>query len=136
MAQLISGSTKAEKDLEVGSTWNNTHGFQHYYPDKIHSTASQKGYIENDLVNAGGAEAITRGDTNSWKSPGPPPDGGWAAWTQAIMSHLVVFSTWGYISSFGVFQTYYVTALHRAPSDISWIGSLQTFLLFFIGAFS
>jgi len=38
--------------------------------------------------------------------PGPPPDGGFDAWTQALLSHLIVFNTWGYINSFGVFQTY------------------------------
>jgi MFS family permease len=73
---------------------------------------------------------------SSWKDPGPPPDGGLVAWTQAIMAHLVVFNTWGYINSFGVFQTYYVDALRRPPSDISWVGSIQIFLVFFIGTFS
>lgn len=48
-------------------------------------------------------------------------------------AHLVIMNTWGFINSFGVFQTYYVTALARPPSDISWIGSVQIFLLFFIG---
>lgn len=47
-----------------------------------------------------------------------------------------MMSTWGFINSFGVFQTYYVTALNRAPGDISWVGSIQIFLLFFIGTFS
>jgi MFS family permease len=45
-------------------------------------------------------------------------------------------NTWGFINSFGVFQTYYVTALDRSPSDISWVGSIQVFLLFFIGTFT
>jgi MFS family permease len=45
-------------------------------------------------------------------------------------------NTWGFINSFGVFQTYYVTALSRPPSDISWVGSIQVFLLFFIGTFT
>jgi MFS family permease len=45
-------------------------------------------------------------------------------------------NTWGFINSFGVFQTYYVTALGRSPSDISWVGSIQVFLLFFIGTFT
>jgi hypothetical protein len=67
---------------------------------------------------------------------GPPPDGGVVAWTQVLGGHLVIFCTWGYISSFGVFQTYYTDALNRPPSDISWIGSIQIWLLFFIGAFS
>ncbi|KAI4200556.1 MAG: hypothetical protein LQ346_002355 [Caloplaca aetnensis] len=73
---------------------------------------------------------------SSYVDPGPPPDGGIEAWTQALVGHLVVFNTWGYINSFGVFQTYYVTALGHPPSDISWIGSVQIFLLFFVGTFS
>lgn len=68
--------------------------------------------------------------------PGPPPDGGLQAWTQALMGHLVVFNTWGYINSFGVFQTYYVNALNQTPSAISWVGSIQIFLLFAIGSVS
>ncbi|KAH7327816.1 major facilitator superfamily domain-containing protein [Stachybotrys elegans] len=48
-------------------------------------------------------------------------------------SHLVVMNTWGWINSFGVFQAYYADTLGRPPSDISWIGSLATFLLFFVG---
>lgn len=68
--------------------------------------------------------------------PGPPPDGGLQAWTQALMGHLVVFNTWGYINSFGVFQTYYVSALNQTPSAISWLGSIQIFLLFAIGSVS
>ena len=67
---------------------------------------------------------------------GPPPDGGLVAWTQAIVAHLVIFNTWGYINSFGVFQTYYVATLGHSPSDISWVGSVHIFLLFFIGTFS
>ncbi len=68
--------------------------------------------------------------------PGPPPDRGLTAWAQALCGHLIVCNTWGYISSFGVFQTYYVGALGHPPSDISWVGSVQIFLLFFIGTFS
>ena len=73
---------------------------------------------------------------SSYVDPGPPPDGGLTAWTQAMMGHLVVFNTWGYINCFGVFQTYYSSTLNHSPSDISWIGSTQVFLLFFIGTFS
>ncbi|UKZ59189.1 uncharacterized protein TrAtP1_000507 [Trichoderma atroviride] len=65
--------------------------------------------------------------------PGPPPDGGKRAWAQVIAGHMIVLNTWGYISSFGVFQTFYTSMLDRSPSDISWIGSVQIFLLFFIG---
>lgn len=39
-------------------------------------------------------------------------------------------------SSFGVFQTYYISTLNESASAISWVGSVQVFLLFFIGTFS
>ncbi|PGH12584.1 hypothetical protein AJ79_04205 [Helicocarpus griseus UAMH5409] len=73
---------------------------------------------------------------DSGRDPGPPPDGGFTAWFQAALSHLVICNTWGYINSFGVFQQYYTGSLNRPPSDISWVGSMQIFLLFFIGTFS
>ncbi|KAJ5667959.1 uncharacterized protein N7477_006529 [Penicillium maclennaniae] len=72
----------------------------------------------------------------SGKEIGPPPDGGFQAWLQVALGHMIIFNTWGYINSFGVFQTYYTTRLDRSPSDISWVGSIQIFLLFFIGTFS
>ncbi|EKG09051.1 hypothetical protein MPH_13961 [Macrophomina phaseolina MS6] len=39
----------------------------------------------------------------------------------------------GVFVSFGVFQSYYITTLHREPSEIAWIGSFEIFLLFFLG---
>ncbi|KAH7127592.1 riboflavin transporter MCH5 [Dactylonectria macrodidyma] len=63
----------------------------------------------------------------------PPPDGGWAAWAICFAGHLVIMNTWGFIVSFGVFQPYYAEMLDAPPSDISWIGSLQVFLIFFGG---
>lgn len=66
----------------------------------------------------------------------PPPDSGLLAWTQVLAGHLIVFNTWGYINSFGIFQAYYSTSLARSPSEISWVGSIQILLVFLIGAFS
>ncbi|OJJ07189.1 hypothetical protein ASPVEDRAFT_155085 [Aspergillus versicolor CBS 583.65] len=66
----------------------------------------------------------------------PPPDGGFHAWSQIIWAHFTVCNTWGYITAFGVFQTYYSQALDETPSTISWIGSIQCFLLFSVGVFS
>lgn len=40
------------------------------------------------------------------------------------------------IISFGIFQTYYVSTLHQARSDIAWVGSIAVFLLFFMGIIS
>ena len=107
----------------------------------IRSLQQEVEELRKDVSNTvGTGEALVRSVTgrskSSWKDPGPPPDGGLLAWTQAIMGHLVIFNTWGYIASFGVFQTYYSTTLGHPPSDISWVGSVQIFLLFFVGTFS
>ncbi|KAH9913285.1 major facilitator superfamily domain-containing protein [Fomitopsis serialis] len=61
------------------------------------------------------------------------PDGGSRAWCATIGGALVSFCTFGYASSFGVYQDYYVLAGTSTSSNISWIGSLQLFLIFFVG---
>ncbi|KAH7165791.1 major facilitator superfamily transporter [Dactylonectria macrodidyma] len=66
----------------------------------------------------------------------PPPDGGFIAWMVVFSTFLVTMDTWGVVNSFGVFQPYYQDMLQRPPEDISWIGSFEVFLLFFIGTFS
>ncbi|KAL5116316.1 hypothetical protein ACEQ8H_005774 [Pleosporales sp. CAS-2024a] len=81
------------------------------------------------------AKVLSRLSTSpSHASAGPPPDGGTKAWIQVFCAHLTIFTTFGFFSSFGVYQTYYETRLGLAPSTISWIGSIQVFLLFGIGA--
>lgn len=79
---------------------------------------------------------LSRTTSKSSFNPGPPPDGGLRAWVTVASGHLVIMNTWGYINSFGVFQTYYATELGLPPATISWIGSIQVFLLFFIGTFT
>ncbi|KAK5172835.1 uncharacterized protein LTR77_002955 [Saxophila tyrrhenica] len=76
--------------------------------------------------------------------PGPPPgteltickDGGVKAWTQVAMGWIVIVTTWGYLNSFGVFQTYYTSELAIDQSTVSWIGSIQLWLIFIISTFS
>ena len=89
-------------------------------------------------------------------SPPSPPNGGSLAWLQVAGSFFLWFNTWGksrrpsrahrcmwvsgrltpyrytgFVNAFGVYQTYYELDLLRGftASDISWIGSLQVFLL-------
>jgi uncharacterized membrane protein YoaK (UPF0700 family) len=40
------------------------------------------------------------------------------------------------VNAYGAFQTYYTLTLDESPSTISWIGTVQNFLTFVIGAFS
>ncbi|KAI6088271.1 MFS general substrate transporter [Hypoxylon rubiginosum] len=79
---------------------------------------------------------LSRISTKSSWNPGPPPDGGRVAWIACLCGHFAIMNTWGFINSFGVFQAYYTAQLGRPPSDISWIGSIQVFLTFFIGTFT
>ncbi|KAI9900476.1 hypothetical protein N3K66_004738 [Trichothecium roseum] len=66
--------------------------------------------------------------------PDPPPDGGRQAWTQVLCMHLVFLNTWGVSNGYGVFQRYYLSRFpSSSPSAVSWVGSIQVFLVFFVG---
>lgn len=73
----------------------------------------------------------------------PEPDqnevklnGGFVAWSQVLVSHLIVVNGFGYFSSFGLFQSHWTVLFNRSASDISWVGSISLFLLFFLGTLS
>ncbi|KAF9269038.1 MFS general substrate transporter [Marasmius fiardii PR-910] len=61
------------------------------------------------------------------------PDGGLRAWLVVLGTALANFSTFGFVNSWGVFQSYYEQNLLRgtSPSTIAWIGSIQYALIFF-----
>lgn len=63
------------------------------------------------------------------------PNGGLKAWLQVLGAFFLFFNSWGIINTFGVYQTYYESGIlsSSTPSDISWIGSVQAFLLMFVG---
>ena len=63
--------------------------------------------------------------------PPPPPNGGSTAWLQVAGGFMIFFNTWGLINTFAVFQTYYESGalFTESSSNISWIGSIQCFLL-------
>ncbi|KAF4626452.1 hypothetical protein G7Y89_g11708 [Cudoniella acicularis] len=66
------------------------------------------------------------------------PEGGARAWMVAIGAGAALFSTMGYANAFGVYQEYYQEHQLRdeTPSAISWIGSLQMFMIFASGVIS
>lgn len=94
--------------------------------------------VEEDDTALGRLASITGTRSRSASNVPPPPDGGTVAWIQVIGGWLVLFTTWGYINSFGSFQSYYTTTAlpHHSASAISWIGSIQGFLTTAIGAFA
>ncbi|KAF5025891.1 hypothetical protein F66182_2010 [Fusarium sp. NRRL 66182] len=59
-----------------------------------------------------------------------PPDGGFKAWSQVFAGILINCLAWGYPATFGVYQLHYEETLGLPSSQISWIGSCQTFLTF------
>ena len=70
--------------------------------------------------------------------PGPPPNGGLTAWMQVLGGFMLFFNTWGILNTFGVYQTYYESGqlFEATSSNISWIGSIQSFLLLVTGLVS
>ncbi|GAW02516.1 major facilitator superfamily domain-containing protein [Lentinula edodes] len=63
------------------------------------------------------------------------PDGGLRAWSMVLGTFLSAFATFGFVNSWGVFQSYYEQTILKdsSPSDIAWIGSVQYALIFLPG---
>ncbi|RYO97491.1 hypothetical protein DL764_007294 [Monosporascus ibericus] len=66
----------------------------------------------------------------------PPPNGGSKAWLQVLGSWMMMFNTWGTIITFGDYQAYYErgSLFNESSANISWIGSIQSLMVFIIGA--
>ncbi|KAI9677248.1 MAG: hypothetical protein M1822_008197 [Bathelium mastoideum] len=67
-----------------------------------------------------------------------PPDGGIHAWLKVFGGFLIYVNIWGFTLSYGVFQSYYASSLLSSfsPSAISWIGTVQAWLLIVVGILS
>ncbi|KAI1073989.1 MFS general substrate transporter [Whalleya microplaca] len=81
-------------------------------------------------------QVASRMTTRTWPEPPPPPDGGIEAWTQVATGWLVIFTTWGWVNSFGAFQTYYEATLPQSPSAISFIGSVEIWFTLIVSTIS
>ncbi|KJR88946.1 monocarboxylate transporter [Sporothrix schenckii 1099-18] len=68
-------------------------------------------------------------------SPADFPDGGLQAWSVVFGGWCGLFCTFGLINCIGVFETYYVNGplSHYSQGTISWILSLETFVMTFGG---
>ncbi|TFK48836.1 MFS general substrate transporter [Heliocybe sulcata] len=63
-------------------------------------------------------------------------EGGTKGYLAVAGAFLALFCSFGQITSFGTFQSWYQThQLDRSPSAIAWIGSLQLWTFFFSGGF-
>ncbi|PVH80562.1 MFS general substrate transporter [Cadophora sp. DSE1049] len=76
----------------------------------------------------------TTNATESKPEQAPPnfPEGGLKAWLVVLGCWCTSFTSFGYINSFGVYETYYLQTFlqHRSPSAVAWIGSIQAFAQF------
>ena len=115
-------------EYSLPSTYQSSLRSQDSLPEKFHERTDSQA----DLVNP---EPVQQRQDNPYIQPSIP-DGGLRAWLQVLAGHLVLFNSWGYINSFGIFQDYYVQTLNQSDSNVSLVGSVQLFLLFFIGTFS
>ncbi|KAJ6604985.1 MFS general substrate transporter [Mycena sp. CBHHK59/15] len=66
------------------------------------------------------------------------PEGGLQAWTTIAGAWLVLFATFGYLYSFGVYEDFYALEYltNHTPSSIAWIGSFQFMMPFALGLVS
>lgn len=99
-------------------------------------TSSALNKTEADIVPISPEDVETPTDTDPVPSPLVTPPSRWTSYLQVLAGHLMIFDTFGYIGSWGLFQSYYQVALSRSQSDISWVGSIQLFLVFTIATFS
>ncbi|KAI5867886.1 MFS general substrate transporter [Durotheca rogersii] len=101
--------------------------------DKVETRADRNTASPTELENVAAPIPAPQG------GPGPPPDGGLVAWLHVVGGFMLFFNTWGILNAFGVFQTYYErpgTMFDRSSSDISWIGSIQSFMVLLGGVFA
>ncbi|KAJ6532426.1 major facilitator superfamily domain-containing protein [Mycena capillaripes] len=71
------------------------------------------------------------------KSMASFPEGGYRAWATVFGAFLIQFCGFGYTTSFGVYQDFYVRDYlsDSSSSAISWIGSINALLIISVGLF-
>lgn len=103
-------------------------------PDPICYTSANKEMASPNNSNDSESNALEVSKLEALRSAGPlppPPNGGLMAWLQVAGAFVVFFNTWGLINTFAIFQTYCESGalFTESSSNISWIGSIQCFLL-------
>lgn len=82
--------SEGERDIEKGVPKPSVNG------EPLEQTISRKSAKPNALTTTL-SRTLSRVRTSDNIDPGPPPDGGWTAWSQALLTHLVIFNTWGFM---------------------------------------
>ncbi|KAG9189702.1 hypothetical protein G6011_06570 [Alternaria panax] len=106
----------------------------------IHDDFQQESEMTRNHELAGDKEAQidARSTMTTESAIPPPPDGGLHAWLKVFGGFMIYINIWGFTLTYGAFQTYYRTTLlpSSSPSSISWIGTVQAWLLIVIGVLS
>ncbi|OAG26532.1 MFS general substrate transporter [Alternaria alternata] len=106
----------------------------------IHDELNQQNEPVQNREPVGDKEAQTdaRSTMTTESAIPPPPDGGLHAWLKVFGGFMIYINIWGFTLTYGAFQTYYRTTLlpSSSPSAISWIGTVQAWLLIVIGVLS
>ncbi|KAK3216827.1 hypothetical protein GRF29_1g1095849 [Pseudopithomyces chartarum] len=104
--------------------------------EKVFSSAGHDS-IGHDGYNAHDSQTIETQSLAGSQLP-PPPDGGLHAWLKVFGGFLVYINIWGFTLAYGTFQSYYAFTLlpNESPSAISWIGTVQGWLLIVVGVLS
>ncbi|GAP85106.1 putative riboflavin transporter MCH5 [Rosellinia necatrix] len=101
--------------------------------------SSKKTSMEHTSIRETEKNDVEMGATDSQPQPSAPPglnpddfpDGGREAWLVVLGGSLILFCSFGIVNCSGVFVQYYVNGplSDYSSSSITWITSLQTFLL-------
>ncbi|CDR88150.1 related to MCH4-monocarboxylate transporter [Sporisorium scitamineum] len=112
-----------------------THGNDHGNGDSSGSVHEKSG-AKIDNLSTAPTPVLELGGGNP--ASGGPVDAGLAAWLQVVASFMLFFNSWGLVNTYGSFQTFYQShhLRNHSSSSISWIGSLQAFLLLLVGPLS
>ncbi|KAI0169581.1 major facilitator superfamily domain-containing protein [Hypoxylon sp. FL1284] len=96
-------------------------------PESSSATAIQDTRVEKEAPRASTAAVAPAARTI--------PNSGLTAWLQVLGAFCLYFNTWGLLSAFGSFQSFYEAELLASNTafQISTIGSLQSFVLVFLG---
>ncbi|KAL6874607.1 MFS general substrate transporter [Trichoderma longibrachiatum] len=86
-------------------------------------------------IFSGGEKAVAVEGSDAPKQHSVPhefPEGGLRAWLVVLGCWCILFTSFGYVNSFGVYETYYLKTFlsDHSPSDVAWIGAIQSFAQF------
>ncbi|KAI3339210.1 monocarboxylate permease-like protein [Ustulina deusta] len=121
--QYFDISTKAENETAESSEKNS---IEQTAIEQVSSRENSK-----DDLEKGSADVPSQQPAPPGLSPDDFPDGGLEAWLVVVGGALILFCSFGIVNCSGVFVEYYVNGplSDYTTSDITWITSLQAFLV-------